>query len=187
MIIPIWVKVAVFAGLVVLCKLWIDHRDAGIYKAGGDAARVSMAADYAKQKSVADAKWEVKISDLRNAIVEADTRRFETEAKYDELQKTRAAAARTGTISMSVPTTKPDAVCRSETGTGPAVAAVPGQTERASLLPETVVDVLDVAAGNARDVRDYNDLLARYRQLETYCADSTSAITPTTGKSITAQ
>ena len=102
----------------------------------------------------------------------AETKRLEQLARKKENQDHEDKIAvlesrvRTGAVSLRIATA---AIRAGSPGSNPGPVVGPASEEGTDLLPETSIAFIRIAAGSARDVRDYNTLMVEYERARALC------------------
>ena len=143
------------------------------------AARVN-AEWLAKEEKIsreAEARYKIKLEAAlakQKALLEEDGRLAAEAAKWEVQHETATqkhiTAALSGVERLRIEVRAPaDQVPGGAEGPAAGPAGPPEPTETADVVPEVAAAILRIAADSARDVRDYNDLLDRYRLVEKAC------------------
>ena len=130
-------------------------------------ASVSRLAEQKMAKAVSDALAEGKR--LQAEADKQDAARAAWEKDHEAAVEKHIGAVLSGVERLSVATRPARPVSGGTTSITPVVAGEPGPEERADLVPTVAAAVLRIAADSAGIVRDYNDLLDRYRMIEKAC------------------
>jgi len=149
-LVPTWPIAAVALMIGLATGASVDHR----YMARKYDKLVAQHTSALALANAANAKRQEQLQ------IEADESEMKRAMSNDQHAKDLAAvraAARAGTVRLSIP-----GACRSAAGAQAGAAAGPGPEERTDVLPGTADDLIRIAGDSARDVRDFNDLLARY-------------------------
>lgn len=165
-IIPWWVKLLAVLALVGAVYVGWQRLEESIYQRGFDAAVAERKQQDDEHLAKATKQAQATERALRERMDSDSLARQTEKVAYEKTIDDLRADARRGAVRMRAPA----ACVRADAkGADPAATSGPGPAEEAYLLPEATDVVLDVASGGAKDVRDYNALVALYNQMRATC------------------
>ncbi len=165
MIDGVWARVALI-GLVVaaFAALQVPVYNAGYNAAEKKALVREIAADKAAQTELDKERDKVRTVEARldAKFDQAAKLYLEESGKYETQINALRVSARAGNIRLRVPASSCDRAPVPENST--AASASSGQ-EICNILPATAAEFISIAAGSAKDVRDYNSLVDLYNEV----------------------
>lgn len=169
-----WLAAGAAVALLVLGYVWWSHQVEARGYAAAEAIYKKREADITAQaKDEYTKKLEHALGKQQALQQEVDTQtasRAAWEKAHETAAQKRIDAANAGTERLRIQIARAASAVPGVAQSGAAGAAGdPGQTEGADLMPGTAAAILSLARDGAGLVRDYNDLLARYRTIEAAC------------------
>jgi hypothetical protein len=174
-VIPSWIRVVAILALVGAVVWGVNAWEESVYQRGYG---VAMAEAEAREKQIqieakdklanATADALAKEREIRRAFDAMSASRLKKESENETIIARLRADARAGALRLSI-AINAGSLPGGATAADSAAAGTPVRETRADVLPGTADDVLRIAAGTARGVRDYNELIDRYNEARRVC------------------
>jgi Na+-transporting methylmalonyl-CoA/oxaloacetate decarboxylase gamma subunit len=174
-VIPGWVRVFAVLALVGALVWGVNAWEGRIYqqgyaaaKAEADAREKQIQSEEKDKLASATADALTKEREIRRAFDAMSASRMKKESDYETTIASLRADARSGALRLSI-AIDAGSLPGCAPAADPAAAGAPDRETRADVLPGTADDVLRIASGTARGVRDYNELVDRYNEARRFC------------------